>query len=266
MNAIDVDLELKGSGVLKGSLQNPDLSMSLYAQKGHLRLPTSRVTIEEGSVFRYSLTSGPGHFLNSSLDLNVEGSTQMMAYAGRRLTNRLSRYDIRLHATGNLLGHEQLVLHATSDPPDLTSQEILAMLIQSESFLKLSQAAFQRQPSGYAFSSALMGFAFPYFTSPITEQMAGFLNLDYVGVEHDPLQQFVFTAGKTIGKGFTLRGLQTLNLNRDLGASMIDTIEREIGITYRIPLKNRFFQRATIDFGYEQPFGWRLSLEYGRRL
>lgn len=266
MNAIDVDLELKGNGVLKGSLQNPDLSMNFRAQKGHLRLPTSRVAIEEGSSFRYNLTSAPGHFLNSSLDLNVEGSTQLMAYAGKRLTNRISRYDIRLHATGNILGHEQLVLHATSDPPDLTSQEILAMLIQSESFLKLSEAAFQGQRSGSVFSSALMGFAFPYFTSPITEQMANFLSLDYVGIEYDPLQQLVFTAGKTIGKGFTLRGLQTLNLNRDLGASMMDTIQREIGITYRLPLKNRFFQRAMIDFGYEQPFGWRLSLEYGRRL
>lgn len=121
--------ELTGAGHLGGSLFNPDFVSKLSVEKGSIRLPNARITIEQGGEINVTYRSSPTGLSAARADLNLTGRTQVSAQG---ITGSVERYDVVLTIRGDLLADNGLQLSAQSDPPDLSQDRIMAILGQGD--------------------------------------------------------------------------------------------------------------------------------------
>lgn len=244
---------LTGGGKVTGNLQAPKAQADFDVRDGIFSLPNARIDLETGKIrFRYD-----GALVNNAarLDLvNLEGRTTVSA---RRLTDTVERYDVTLFLNGNLLEDGGLTINATSDPPDLTSQEILAILGQKDLIEDIARAATGQQRS--SLGDTALQYALPALSNVLTANMASSFKLDYVGVEYNPFDQYIFTAGKTLAKGLTV------DLRRQLTAQPNQKLKYDFRLVYRIPSRDKFLSRLRLSFGIDQDRPWRIGFDYVTR-
>jgi translocation and assembly module TamB len=244
-------IEFFGSGRLDGSLQNPDVSLPLTVTGGRFDMPTARISLEEGGSIIVSYRSLLGTSPAARVDLNLEGTTTISA---RRASNEYETYDIQLLIRGNLLDEDGLNITASSDPPDLSSEQIMAVLGRKEQIEN-----FARGGSDNYLRETLYSFGLPSATNVLTSGLAAQLGLDYIAVDYNPFDGTVFTVGKTLARGLMLRA------SRQLEANPGEPLKYEVELTYRLPMQDAFFSRVRLGFGFDELVPWRVRLNWSRR-
>lgn len=250
------NVALTGDGLLSGSLARPDFNATLNVEGGQLRLPTARVQLEEGGTIRpsYSIDS-TGQTL-TRVDVNLQGRTAVTA---NKLGDSITRYNINLDISGDLLKEGGLVLHATSDPPDLSQDEILGLLGQTD-ILKSFESGTSQSETERRIREALVSFAVPQLTERFTSQIARGLGLDYLNIEYNPFEGASLAFAKSIGKGLVLQGRR--QVSPQVGNLKV---QYDLELTYRIPTRNRTLNRLVFSIGLDQDRPYKLGIQYGFR-
>ncbi len=246
--------ELTGAGHLGGSLFNPDFVSKLSVEKGSIRLPNARITIEQGGEINVTYRSSPTGLSAARADLNLTGRTQVSAQG---ITGSVERYDVVLTIRGDLLADNGLQLSAQSDPPDLSQDRIMAILGQGDVLASRPGESFRADRQ---IQSALYGIAIPYLAGGFTEQIATQLGLDYLNVEYNAFDQFTVTAAISLGRDFVLSGRRQISPPANGQRTKFD-----FRISYRPPFKNKVLRRFSLSAGVDQDRPWKISLEYGIR-
>lgn len=258
-------LSVGGTGTIAGDLTNPNINADLDLLGGVVRLPTARVTLEEGGKINFVYRPSQGIFASRSsesdigLYVDIEGRTYVTA---RRFSDVVERYDVTLRMSGNLLDANRenaLQIVATSDPPDLSSDRIMALLGQKELIEGIGGTALTNPIGDSALRNVFLGFGLPTLTSPLTEGIATGLGLDYVSVEYNPLDLTTVSAAKSLTKNLVLfarRGLQ-----RDVRGRLL----YEMRLTYRPQTRNRLLSRVRLFAGFDQDRPWKVGFDYSFR-
>ncbi len=244
-------IDFFGSGRLNGSLQNPDIALPLTVSGGLFELPTARITVESGGTINVGYRGTLGSAPIARVDLDLEGRTTLSA---RRLDNEYETYFVQLFIRGNLMGQEGLNITATSDPPDLSSDQIMAILGQKDLIENLA-----RSGSNADLRDSLYTAALPTASSNFTAAFARELRLDYISLDYNPFDQAIAGAGKTLTKGLMLHA------SRQLQANPGERLKYDVQLTYRLPLENDFFSRVRLSLGLDENVPWRVRLNWGRR-
>lgn len=248
------DITLTGGGVIAGTLQYPNVTADLTVQKGVFRLPSNRVELESGGTLAFSYSTGQYVEPKARLDVKLEGRTSVSA---RRYGDTIERYDVYLDLRGDLLQDGGVNITASSDPPDLSQEQILSILGQRDLIESFARATLA--PGSSAAREAVLGYFLPSLVSPLTDSLASGLNLDFVAIEYNPFDQTVITAAKTLAKGLTLiarRQVNTLPGQKP---------RYEIKLTYRPPFRNLLIGRSRFGIGFDQDRPWKITFEYGIR-
>ncbi|HVL38501.1 MAG TPA: translocation/assembly module TamB domain-containing protein [Fimbriimonadaceae bacterium] len=256
LQASQATLVTIGSGSLGGSLANPEMIANLEVESGTIRLPTARVTIEEGGTLRLLYRSTELGEPIQRLDVQLEGQTYLttLNYAGQ-----VERYEIRLDISGNLLD-ESLQLRATSDPPDLSQEQILRLLGEAELLENLTSMLRRPDDPDQRLQQALVSFAIPAFLDPVTERLARGLGLDYLGIEYSVHDQATITVGKSLLPGLTV------TFRHQIFEPPPGIRRRwEIRLNYRLPRARGALSRMSIGIGADQDRPWKINVLYGGR-
>jgi len=251
----NVDLVLQMSASLTGTLSVPDLLATMEVQSGRLTLPTSRIRLEPGGSLRFAYLASQSSDPSARLDVNLEGNTFVSAL---KYSDTVERYRIDLEITGNILEEGGLVLRATSDPPGLSQDEILALIGQASLIASLTDTALTRR-FGSGFREAIYTLAIPNLLNPVTERIAYNLGLDYLNIEYNAFDKATVVAAKSLGHGFTLFG------RRQLFDPTTGKQKYELKLTYRIPVRTSEFARLAVGIGFDQDRPWKLTLDYSKR-
>lgn len=252
------DVSLTGGGTLTGSLVQPGFNGTLVVQSGRINLPTARVTLEEGGTLRPSYSVSSTGDTNTRVDVNLEGTTAVTAMKNG---DTVQRYDVRLFITGDLLSDGGLNLNATSDPGDLSKDEILALLGQTDVFKSLGSASGLTQSETEArIRNALVSIAVPQLTQSLTSQLATNLGLQYLNLDYNPIEGASIGFAKVLGKGLIIQGRR--QLSPTVGIRKVDY---DLRLTYRLPTRNVALSRVVFSVGLDQDRPYKLGIQYGFR-
>ncbi|MCC7231261.1 MAG: hypothetical protein IT203_12785 [Fimbriimonadaceae bacterium] len=250
------DIDMLGQGTIAGTFNDLDINALLKVQKGLLRLPTARVTLEQGGSIRptFSLKDGVS---NARLDVEIEGKTQVVA---ARFGQSAQRYGVTLDVKGDLLQDSGLVMVATSDPPELTQEEIFALLGQ----VQLIQGLAGGLQSGNAesqFREAFLGIAVPYLLDPFTSQIANAFKLDYLTLDINALDGATISFGKALGRNLMLSGSRQVSK-----INSAYPLKYDLRLSYRLRFGSRNDrQRLNFILGTDEFRPWKIGVEYGFR-
>lgn len=246
--------ELTGSAALTGSLQTPVLNSELFVEKGQLRLPNARITLDDGGRIQAYYQATPGGDTLVRVEVDLQGRTGLTA---RGLGGNIERYDILLDIRGDLLKEGGLVLNAQSSPPGLSQEQILNLLGQGEILAGRQSGGairFDRQ-----IQNALTQIALPALVDSYTSQWASSLGLDYLGFEYNPFEYLSLTLAKNLGKGFLVQYRRQLSETNGLPPRY------ELKLIYRPPFRRDLLGRFSFSVGLDQDRPWKISVEYGFR-
>lgn len=247
-------LIVNGEGTLAGPLSALNVRAPLNVSQGQLRLPNARIEIEDGGRleigYRGGVTENPVR-----VDVDLEGLTRVTA---RRALDQYENYEVRLFFRGSLLNPDGLRIDAISDPPDLSRDEVLAILGQRQLFEALAGSALGRQGTA-ALLDPLYQLALPSLTQGFTSQLARSFQLDYVSLDYNPFDQAVIRAGKSLNRAFILQG------SRQLVEPAFGKPKYEIKLTYRLPVRDNVLGRIRVGLGTDQDRPWKLTLDWARR-
>lgn len=246
------NIDLTGSGGASGTLNRPDVYANLNVEKGTFKLPTAKVTLDPDGTVRARYQPGAADGQDARIDVDLQGRTRVVA---RSFTDRVQRYDVRLDIRGDLLKDGGLNLNATSNPPDLTQDQILALLGQADALSGLSGIGSDRQAQQKV-RDALAGFAVPALLDPFTSKLGAALGLDSLTLEFNLGNQASISFGKALGRDFTLTGRRQIT-----NAAAGQRPEFSFELTYRPPNLRRF----SLSFGVDQDRPYKISFEYGFR-
>ncbi|MBL1150202.1 MAG: hypothetical protein HND42_08350 [Armatimonadetes bacterium] len=241
-----------GSGRLGGTLNDPRATMTFAVQGGEIELPTGRIRLEDGGTVHLRYTGTDAFATPSSMEVDLRAKTSFTALRDYGL----QRYVADLHITGDLLAEDALQIDATTDPPDLSRDEILAILGQRQLFEDLSGVVtgnFSEQIGDILRSVA------PVFLNPLTRDIERTLGLDFISIDFTRAGAGVLTLAKGLGSGFFLE-YQAPLLDRDA----VDFVDK-IQISYRPVTKNELLRRLGLALSYDRTGEWRFSLTYSRR-
>lgn len=249
------ELFVNGGGTLKGDLASPSVDMAMNVESGSVRLPTARIRLEpDGSLRLVYAPVGAFGGGGARLDVDLVGRTSLSA----QRFDTVERYDITLGIRGDLLAQDGLQLTASSDPPDLSQDRILALLGQEE--LVQTLASSLAGQGGRNVQQALTGFALPVFFDPITSRLAESLGLEYLGFEYSTLDATNLAFSKVLGPGISLQG------RRQVGAAEPGMRSRfELRLVYRPRFARRALNRFSFSAGLDQDRPWKVAVEYGLR-
>jgi len=250
----DASMDILGGLNLRGSAAVPTVTGDFEVEKGLIKLPTARVNVEPGGRLALTYESRPDGTVNSRLDVNLVGRTAITA---RRFDDQIERYDITLEMNGNLLVENGLRMQASSDPPDLSNDQILG-LIGQKSLLEAINPTSLRQ--GEAFRELFYGYAIPTLTDPITRNLAQSLGLDYLNLEYNQFEQASISLARTLGPGLVLSARRQISPPQ-LGANQ----RYEIKLTYRPRVRNRLLSRLRFSVGLDQDRPWKIGIDYTLR-
>lgn len=248
------EIDMEGGGSIQGDLNALDANATLRVTKGVLRLPTTRVTLEPGGSIRpsFNLTNGVS---DARLDVEIEGKTRVVAAS--RIGEGAQRYDITLDVRGDLLKDGGLALTATSDPSDLTQDEILALLGQVNLIEGIASGVQSGNPEAQI-RDALIGIAVPYLLDPVTSKIAAAFTLDYLTLDINALDGATVYFAKTLGRNLTLQGSrQVSQINQNY------PIKYDLRLAYQLRFGNRA-DRRRVNFilGLDEVRPWKIAVEY----
>jgi hypothetical protein len=249
------ELSVLGDGTLGGSLASPDLRAALQVEGGTLALPGGRVRLEQGGTVDVAFASGTSdNALRADVDL--EGRTSLTAL---RYGTTYERYDISLGVKGNLLEEGGLNLTASSDPPDLSRDRILALLGQTDLLEAIGQdpgsADTERR-----IRNALVGYALPSLADPITSRFARGLGLDYLNLEYNPFEEASIAFAKSLEGGFIIQGRRQIS---DPPPGF--PIQYEVKLVYRPRRLRGALSRVSLSIGADQDTQLKFAIQYGVR-
>jgi len=248
-------LRLTGSSYLSGSLMEPEMNSFATILSGTLRLPNSRIQIDEGGAIELKLTQlGQGNSI-FEVPVRMTGRTNVTA---KRQTGNYERYDVTLHMTGDLLKAGDFVIRGESDPQDLTQDEILAIIGQRELLESFVVAAGDTRSN--QFRESIFGLAVPTLTDSFTSILSEQLKLDYISLDYNPFDQTTITAAKSFNKYLSLRAWRRIPLNNSLKDRY------ELRLVYRIPTNNSFLSRSRLALITGTNQRLRISFEISGRL
>jgi hypothetical protein len=245
-----------GSGRLSGSLNSPNLVLPLTVSEGVFALPTNDVSLERGGTINVLYQGSRLRPSSAQVLLDLQATTTIFASSG---AEAYEQYDVTLDITGDLLSDGELNIDAQSDPPDLTEDEILAVLGQRDLIESVASSAFGGGQGG-GLTQSLITAATPTLTGGLTDTVASSLTLDYLNVFYNPFDGFIATAGKSLGDGLILRGQRQLT---ETGAGEDPSWELELN--YRLPLRDSFFSRVRVGLGIDYETPWKVSIDWSRR-
>lgn len=250
-----LDVFLGGSGTLAGSLSAPSLALPLVVDSGTLRLPTSRIQLDPGGVADVRLeNSGWGPVVRTTLD--VVGRTQVTA---RRTSGQYDRFDVVLEVRGDALSSEGLVLRARSEPPELSQEEIIALLGRTDLIRAFARGAAAGGLDSEAIRETIYGIALPSLTEGFFAEVANQLRLDFVRVDYNPFDLFSVVIGKELGKSLLLQA------SRQFQESPNESLKFDVRLVYRPPFRDRFLQQFRFSLGRNERVPWRLTMDWSTR-
>ncbi len=255
MRSTTMRLLLDGSGRVAGTLNYPKVDGLLSVVGGTFSLPTARIDLEEGGTIVAKYDAAPGRAPDARLNVDMVGRTTVTA---QKLSPTAERYDITLGIRGSLLEQNGVQLTASSDPPDLRQDEILAILGQKQLIDAIAGQAFGGGRGNIR--EAVLTAALPALASPLTSGLAGAFGLDYFTIDYNAFEQASFNIGKTLGKGLTL------SIRRQLQAVGAQKLKYDVRLTYRLPTRNAILSRTRIGVGFNQDVPWRFTIDYSYRL
>lgn len=252
------DVALTGGGNLGGSLSRPQFNGTLVVERGRLSLPTARIRLEEGGTLRPSYSVNSSGDSSARVDVNLQGRTSVTSV---RFGDTVQRYDIRLDITGDLLQEGGLNLNATSDPPDLSKDEILALLGKTDVLQTIGSASgFSQSETEKRIRDALVSVAVPTLTENITAAIASNLGLEYLNIDYNAIEGASLSFAKVLGKGVVLQGRR--QITQVVGNRKLDY---DLRLTYRLPTRNTNLSRVVFSIGLDQDRPYKLGIEYGFR-
>lgn len=249
-----LDALFVGSGSLTGTLEQPRVRAEFRVLGGTLRLPTTDLRFTEGSraVFTYAPDGGFGEA--PKLDVALNATTRITAHNGISV----QRYTVNLAISGDLLSDEELSIIASSDPPDLSREQILAVLGQQELLEGVAGAAvggFNTQ-----LADTLASVLAPVLARSVTRSIERSLGLDYLSFDIRPGAVTSVTLAKALGSGFVLEYRRTLEEFEESGVPL-----EEVGLTYSPRVRNPVLGRTRISIVAERGGVLRVSVGYSRR-
>jgi autotransporter translocation and assembly factor TamB len=247
---LSADMRLAGEGTLRGRLVAPELEGDLRVREGTIRLPNARISLDEGGTVRPSFRLGDPQSGSMRVAVDLVGRTRLTA---SRFAGEVEKFDILLEVRGDLLQENALAFTASSEPPGLSQERILA-LIGTGDLLDSLSAGFQRA----RFQQALLNVAIPVFLDGFTEGLAKGLGLDYVGVSFDQQQTATVYVAKTLARGLTLEGSREFAEDRDTG----EPVRYDLKLAYRLPAPRRAISRYRLILGRDQITPWKIGVEY----
>ncbi len=250
-------IDLSGHGHIGGSLSEPDASATLAVVKGDLRLPGGQVHLEPGGTVRPTYQADASGTPVAHVMVDLLGTGHVTAVRNGDLAER---YDIHLDVMGDLLLPDQVVFSATSDPPDLTQDQILALLGRTDLLTALGSGGSYSQGER-SFQTAAFGYAIPSLLDPLTAKLAADLGLDYISVEYNALDQTSLLAAKTLGHGFSIQARRQIS-----EATFGFPLSYDYRLVYQLPLGSRLVRRFSLFFGRDELTEWKLGFQYGQRL
>ncbi|HLK14271.1 MAG TPA: translocation/assembly module TamB domain-containing protein, partial [Fimbriimonadaceae bacterium] len=250
-------IDLMGRGRIGGSLSQLDASAALGVVRGELRLPGGRVTLDPGGVVRPSYQVDANGTSEARVQVELFGDSHVTAVRNGDIAER---YDVHLDVHGDLLLPDQVVFTATSDPPDLTQDQILALLGRTDLLNALGSNTGYGQGERQ-FQTAALGYALPSLFDPITSRLAAGLGLDYLNVEYSALDQTSILAAKNLGHGFSFQVRRQVSLPTP-GLPLT----YDYRLVYQLPTRSRIIRRFSLFFGQDERTPWKLGLQYGTRL
>ena len=251
LRSSNAELYLIGTGTLLGSLKDPKVDASMVVERGSIRLPASVLRLDQGGTIKVSY--GVAAAGKASAIVDLEGNTGVTA--SRYADTDIQRYDVTVGIKGDLLQDNGLNLVATSDPPDLTQDRILAILGAGDVFQSISTGTKETS----AIQSAMLS-AVPMFLDPYTNQVAKELGLDFLSLQYNSYDLASVAFGKAFGQGLSIEGTRQLSEPPPGFPSRYD-----IRLLYR---PRRLFgssSRVRLFVGFDQDKPYKVGLEYSVR-
>ncbi|MGV3614668.1 MAG: translocation/assembly module TamB domain-containing protein [Fimbriimonas sp.] len=249
------ELFVLGDGTVQGTLAYPDVRGQLEVERGTLTLPGGRVRLEQGGTVAVQFTSTQNDS-TARADVDLEGRTAITAL---RFGTTYERYDITLGVKGDLLREGGLNLTASSDPPDLSRDRILALLGQTDLIeaigTNLGSSGTERR-----IRDALAGYALPALADPITSRLAQGLGLDYLNLEYNPLEEASLAFAKSIGGGFFIQGRRQISDPPPGFPAQYD-----VRLVYRPRRLRGALSRISFSIGADEETPLKIAIEYGVR-
>lgn len=249
------DVRLGGSGTLNGTLESPDLRLPLEVQAGEFRLPNARVRLEPAGSIDVRYVAFSQTQSDMRVDLDLQGRTVLAARRG----DQYESYEIELNIRGNVLQEGGLRIEARSEPPDLSEDQILAILGQRDLIEALARGA-TGGGAGEELRSALYSVGLPTLTQGFTQEIAGALQLDFVNVDYNAFDGTIIAAGKTLAPGLLLYG------RRQLSQPTSGPLKYELRLSYRPRLRNPLLSRFRFSIGIDQDRPWKVAIDWSQRL
>ncbi|HWD38098.1 MAG TPA: translocation/assembly module TamB domain-containing protein [Fimbriimonas sp.] len=249
------NLALTGDANLRGKLSNPRANANLVVNRGTITLPGGTVRLDDGGTVNFSYRKPFADQPLASVDVDLVGHTSVTA-AG--LSGNVQRYNITLNITGDLLKQEGLQMDAISDPPDLASDQVLALLGQKNLLESLGSG--DQSETERRIRDALFGVALPSLVSPLTSGLAQALGLDFISFDYNATELTTLSVARSISPDFTLQYRQQVGTPPPGFRSIYD-----FRIVYTPRKGPPLLRRLSLSAGADQDRPWKVSLEYGLR-
>lgn len=248
-------LLLGGVGVLSGTLSAPMYEMPLTVQGGSFTLPANRIVLEPGGTVNvfYDALGGVNGITRINIDLT--GQTTVVAQG---LAAQSEVYNVTVNLRGDLAQEQGIQLEAFSDPPDLSQDQILAILGQQDLIASLAETTFGGRGGGQL-TQQLIGVAVPTLTRGLTDGIAESLQLDFLTLEYSVLDGPLIAAGRSLGPGLLL------SARRQLTETSFGPLRYEVRLSYRLPSLLPELGRFRVSLSTDQDRPWRIGIEYARR-
>lgn len=248
------DLMISGDGTIQGSLTKPNLNFDMSVERGTIRLPAATVRIEQGGTVDISYAS-TGDQAVAAIPINLEGRTALTATG---LQGYPERYDITIAVTGDMMKDNGLNLVASSDPPDLSQDRILALLGQIDVFSSLG--AGKKDEAATRFQNAVLGYAVPTMFDTVGSKLAEALKLEYLTVEYNQFNETSVVFSKALSNEIYFTGSRQLTPPPPGFVAPYD-----VRLYYRPRRVKALGRHTTFSFGADQDRAWKVSMEYGFR-
>ena len=245
------NIKLSGSTVLNGDLSAIDIRAPFTVESGTLNLPASRVTLDEGTVL---VTAGFGGDPRAEIDLH--GWTVVTV---RRTSDQYQTYRLNLEVQGNLLDPEGVRINGSSDPPDLSIEEIRAIVGQRDFIQSLLDTAFGNGDRRTGITESIFTLAIPSLTQQFTGSIAAALDLDYLVLDYNPFDGGIVRGGKEVFKGLMLEA------SRQLTPQNNQPVKFEVRLSYRPPTRDAFLSRFRISAGVTESVPWKVGISWTSR-
>jgi len=272
---------------LTGTLQDPKVYSRLSIKRGQFILPPStRLKLVGNSnevVLRYPRpnpdpTNGPPVILEKRVVIDAEtsvfpsqtllASTQSAVNTGigqahtqtQQPTARPQRYTIHVHLAGSLDDPKGQVLELTSDPPDLTKDQMLASLGQQDALMALLSGNGTGNALTSELTQAVNAIGVPMLLDPIETGVAEALGLSAFTVEYTPDTPVLITLTKPLAKKLSVTYTRSFGGTSTTTSNLLTNRQTPL---YRIQLDYGLTRKLRIGVSTDNVQGTTLSLNGG---